>query len=69
MAVKRINQIYFLVDTYDDIAELPKKMGNECFVIDESCEYQCDSEGIWHKLDPGSNGSPTGTCTVWEELE
>ena len=67
MAIKRINSIYFLVDSVTDIPDLPAKMGNKCFVIDESCEYQCDSNGEWHKQTAPVTGP--GSHCVWQELE
>lgn len=48
--LKRINAIYFMADSVEDLASIPRpEMGLECFVIEESCEYHCTSEGEWIK--------------------
>jgi len=50
MAFKRINQIYFLADSKEDLQDINiKRMGAECFVIEEACEYKQKSNGEWVK--------------------
>lgn len=58
MAFKRINQIYFLADSKEDLKDIPaKKMGTECFVIEEACEYKQKSNGEWVKQSPAATTS------------
>lgn len=50
MAYKRISAMYFMADNKQDLKNLPEaRMGAECFVIEEACEYKCTSEGKWVK--------------------
>ena len=50
MAIKRINQIYFLADTAEDLALIPNvRQGYEAYVISEGCEYKATSEAEWFK--------------------
>ena len=46
---KKINQMYFLADTKEDLKEISAEMGFECFVIKEACEYKAMSNGEWVK--------------------
>ena len=46
---KKINQMYFLADTKEDLKEISAEMGVECFVIKEACEYKAMSNGEWVK--------------------
>lgn len=48
--LKRINQVYFLADTMEDLKVIENPtMGTECFVITEACEYRSTSDGRWIK--------------------
>lgn len=61
MAYKRINQIYFMADTVEDLPNITGtlRMGAECFVIAESCEYKYTSEGTWVKqISSSGSGEP-----------
>lgn len=50
MAIKRINQIYFLADTTEDLGLIPNvRQGYEAYVISEGCEYKATSEAEWFK--------------------
>lgn len=56
MALKRINQVYWLADYSKDLEDIKKPvMGTECFVIAEACEYRCTSDGKWIKQVQGGN--------------
>lgn len=47
---KRISQVYFIADAKDDLALIPNpKMNDECFVIQDACEYKAMSTGEWVK--------------------
>ena len=57
---KKINQVYFLADAKEDLKEIsPIKMGDECYVIKEACEYKVTSEGEWVKQTPTIASSET----------
>lgn len=58
MGYKRINQIYFMADTKDDLPNITGtlRMGAECFVIAESCEYKYTSKGEWVKQASAAGG-------------
>lgn len=50
MAFEKINSMYYMADTKEDLANITaKKMGIECFVIKEACEYKLMSTGEWVK--------------------
>lgn len=50
MAYKKINAVYFIADSKDDLKSLPEApMGAECFVIEEAIEYKCTSDNRWFK--------------------
>ena len=50
MAFEKINSMYYMADTKEDLANITaKKMGIECFVIKEACEYKLMSTGEWAK--------------------
>lgn len=50
MAYKRISAMYFMADSKDDLTNLPEsQMGAECYVIEEACEYKCNSKNEWIK--------------------
>lgn len=69
MAIKRINQNYFLADTAEDLKDIPKaEMGHECFVIAEACEYKANSEGKWFNQSPAYN-IDTSSFVSKDELE
>lgn len=65
MAYKRINAIYFMADSKADLTSLPDaQMGAECYVIEEACEYKCNSKGEWVKQSPAVTTSSGGDSTV-----
>lgn len=48
MAFKRVNSVYFMADSKEDLKNLPEMpMGAECYVISEACEYKVNSKGEW----------------------
>lgn len=48
MAFKRVNSVYFMADSKEDLKDLPASaMGAECYVISEACEYKANSKGEW----------------------
>lgn len=50
MAYKRISPMYFIADAEQDLQLLSGAlMGAECYVIEEACEYKCNSKGEWVK--------------------
>ena len=59
MAIKRINQVYWLADDIIDLEQIKNpSMGTECFVIAKACEYKATSDGRWIKQ--VKDGSSTG---------
>lgn len=64
---KKINQVYFIADTKDDLALIPDpKMNDECFVIQDACEYKAMSTGEWVKQVPpvSSSTSSEGSSEI-----
>lgn len=58
MAYKRISAVYFLADSKEDLKDIPTpKMGAECFVIKDACEYKATSSGEWVKQSVASTSS------------
>ncbi len=50
MAYKKINAVYYIADSKNDLKNLPEApMGAECFVIEEASEYKCTSDNRWFK--------------------
>lgn len=47
--IKKINSLYYLADTEEDLKNIKAEMGCECFVIKEACEYKILSTGEWIK--------------------
>lgn len=48
MAFKKINQVSFMADFVSDLKDLPiVPMGAECYVIENACEYKCNSMNEW----------------------
>lgn len=73
MAYKRISAIYFIADSKTDLTSLPDaEMGAECYVIEEACEYKCNSKGEWIKQSPittsSSNDSDLSIYVTKDEL-
>ena len=47
--IKKLNPLYFLADTKEDLKAISAEMGAECFVIKDACEYKMMSTGEWIK--------------------
>ena len=50
MAYKQLSTLSFVADTIEDLQNIPKDrrvLGTECFVIENSKEYKCNSKGEW----------------------
>lgn len=57
MAFEKIRAFQYICDTKEDLKKIPeKKMGVECFVIKEACEYKLMSDGEWIKQIPVGSG-------------
>lgn len=57
MAFEKINALYYLADTKEDLQDILKfknKIGLECYVIKEACEYKLMSTGEWIKQIPAN---------------
>ena len=62
---KRISQVYFIADTKDDLALIPDpKMNDECFVIQDACEYKAMSTGEWVKQVPTTTTSSNDSVEI-----
>lgn len=65
MAFEKVRPYQYIADTKEDLKNIKeKKMGVECFVIKEACEYKLMSTGEWIKQIPkgstvsgGENGN------------
>lgn len=54
---KRISAVYFMADSKEDLKNIiAPKMGAECFVIEDACEYKATSTGKWVKQAKESAG-------------
>lgn len=63
MAFEKLNALYYLADTKEDLKEILKynsRMGLECYVIKEACEYKLMSTGEWIKQIPVSTSVSGG---------
>lgn len=62
---KRISQVYFIADTKDDLVLIPDpKMNDECFVIQDACEYKAMSTGEWVKQVPATTTSSNNSVEI-----
>ena len=62
---KRISQVYFIADTKDDLTLIPDpKMNDECFVIQDACEYKAMSTGEWVKQVPTTTTSSNDSVEI-----
>ena len=62
---KRISQVYFIADTKDDLVLIPDpKMNDECFVIQDACEYKAMSTGEWVKQVPTTPTSSNDSVEI-----
>lgn len=65
MALKRINQVYWLADDPKDLAKIENPtMGTECFVITQACEYRATSDGRWIKQVKGGGTADGGSVDL-----
>ena len=61
MAFEKVRAFQYIADTKEDLKKIPeKKMGVECFVIKEACEYKLMSDGEWIKQIPVGAGAGGG---------
>ena len=61
MAFEKIRPYQYICDTKNDLKNIPeKKMGVECFVIKEACEYKLLSDGEWIKQVAANAGGAGG---------
>lgn len=61
MAFEKIRPYQYICDTKNDLKNIPeKKMGVECFVIKEACEYKLMSDGEWIKQAAANAGGAGG---------
>lgn len=69
MAFERINNMYFMADSQEDLQKLPEvKMGTECFVIKDACEYKVTSDGEWINQTAIKNSQGSGSTTTAPDL-
>ena len=56
MAFEKVRAYQYIADTKEDLKNIPEtRMGIECYVIKEACEYKLMSTGEWIKqIAPGS---------------
>ena len=58
MAFEKVRPYQYICDTKEDLKNIPeKKMGVECFVIKEACEYMLMSNGEWIKQIVNNSGN------------
>ena len=58
MAFEKVRAFQYICDTKEDLKSITeKKMGVECFVIKEACEYKLMSNGEWIRQIPLSSGT------------
>lgn len=62
---KKINKVYSIADTFADLALIPNpKMNDECFVIQDACEYKAKSTGEWVKQIPTTTTSSNNSAEI-----
>lgn len=65
MAFEKVRPYQYICDTKDDLKNIPeKKMGVECFVIKEACEYMLMSSGEWIKQVINNSGNNGGNIDL-----
>ena len=66
MAFEKIRPYQYIADTKEDLKNIKeKKIGVECFVIKEACEYKLMSTGEWIKqVSKGSTVSSDGNGNI-----
>ena len=71
MAYEKVRNYQYVADTIEDLKKIPeRKMGTECYVIKEACEYKLMSTGEWIKQVMSSTApdSVVSELTIWSEL-
>ena len=57
MAFEKIRAYQYMADTYEDLVSIAdERMGTECYVISEACDYKLMSTGKWIKQVPPGSG-------------
>ena len=70
MAIKRINQVYWLADDIADLEQIKNpSMGTECFVIAKACEYKATSDGRWIKQVKGGSSTNIDLDDYYDKAE
>ena len=65
MAFERVRPLQYIADTKEDLKNIKEnKIGIECYVIKEACEYKQMSTGEWIKQVPISAGSGNGNIDL-----
>lgn len=67
MAYDKISASYYIADTKEDLVNIrEKRMGTECYVIKEACEYKLMSTGEWIKQTASTAASAGGSIDTSE---
>lgn len=57
MAFEKVRAFQYIADTVEDLSLIKeKKIGLECYVIQEACEYKRMSTGEWVRQIPNTSG-------------
>lgn len=57
MAFEKIRALQYIADTIEDLKNIKDfRIGTECHVIKEACEYMLMSTGEWIRQTPSSEG-------------
>jgi len=69
MAFDKVRAFQYVADAVEDLANIKEsKMGCECYVIKEACEYKLKSDGEWVKQVPASSGAEVDLTGYATEL-
>ena len=72
MAFEKVRAYQYIADTVDDLKNIKEtRMGTDCYVIKEACEYKLMSTGEWIRQIPKSSGEDVvfvEESTIWDEL-
>lgn len=74
MAFEKIRALQYIADTVADLKDIKEtRMGADCYVIKEACEYKMMSTGEWIRQVPKAAVEPEDDfveeSTIWSDLQ
>lgn len=70
MAVQFLTQYRYMADYVSDLDTIIKpKWGAECYIIENGCEYKCNSEGKWFNQTIGNSSGSIDLSNYYTKSE